>query len=134
MKTTKKILVVLYCLGILTATAVTVLLWTQKGISWVEGKEDSSVLTEAGWIEEDGRWRYRKEDGLWLRGGWVLYKQRLYYIGNDGFMVTGWYEINGSSYYFLPEGSMAENEVMTIGNKRYTFGESGCIESCERIE
>ena len=56
----------------------------------------------AGWVKEGIRWRYY-ESGAPVQGDWRLIGtttgRHWYYFGKDGYMLTGWQEIDGKIYY-----------------------------------
>ena len=45
-------------------------------------------------------------------------------------MVTGWKQIDGDWYYFMPgnDGSMVANTTMTIDGVSYTFNQDGTLQ------
>lgn len=65
--------------------------------------------TRNGWVEEDGKWYYYKDDVM-LTSSWVRWKGDSYYVGSDGAMVIGWQKIGSLSYYFYKDGRMARGE------------------------
>ena len=47
-----------------------------------------------------------------VKSTWKIYKGYWYYLGPNGYMLTGWQIINGSKYYLYPEGHMASGEYI----------------------
>ncbi len=88
--------------------------------------DDVSVVYTAKWIPEGERWRYQKSDGTWQGPGWMQdpATQLWYYFGQDGYMMTGWIEVNGVRYYLQPSGAMVTGQH-TIDGVVYQFDLSG---------
>lgn len=42
----------------------------------------------AGWVKEEGQWKYRKHDGSFVSGGWLRVDEESYYMDSDGVMLT----------------------------------------------
>jgi len=40
-------------------------------------------------------------------------RDRIYYLGDNGEMATGWKEVDGQMYYFYPDGHKAVNEYIS---------------------
>ena len=56
-----------------------------------EGTETS------GWIQtEDGRFKYRKPDGTFVSGGWLNVDDNLYYMDEEGYMLSDTIAPDGS--------------------------------------
>lgn len=90
--------------------------------------DDVSVVYTAKWIPEGARWRYQKSDGTCQGPGWMQdpATQLWYYFGQDGYMVTGWIEVNGARYYLQPSGAMVTGQH-TIDGVVYQFDLSGAL-------
>lgn len=63
-----------------------------------------------GWIKEDGRWHYYKENGELLRNGWVQWRSIWYYMDQYGNAVKDKWIHDGDWYYFKSDKSMAKDE------------------------
>ena len=105
--------------------------WQHNGFWWFYVREDGSVYT--GWHYIQGAWYYFNEgdspgfmyserfspDGYFLTDsgamateeGWYHIGNIWYYIHADGTGTYGWAEIDGESYYFSKDGSMAAERV-----------------------
>ena len=59
-----------------------------------------------GWVEWEGMWAYRQEDGSWAEG-WLYHDGSWYWLADDGWMRTGWQTVDGVEYYFYGDGRMA---------------------------
>ncbi len=69
-----------------------------------------------GWIAEGSRWWYRNADGSYTTSNWQYIDGKWYYFDSKGYMVTGWIDWNGKSYYCDPEsGAMLVNMVVPDG-------------------
>ena len=69
-----------------------------------------------GWIAEGALWWYRNADGSYTTNDWQYIDDKWYYFDSRGYMVTGWIDWNGKSYYCDPEsGAMLVNTVVPDG-------------------
>ncbi len=69
-----------------------------------------------GWILEGVRWWYRNADGSYTTDDWQYIDGQWYYFDSKGYMVTGWIDWNGKSYYCDPDsGAMLVNTVVPDG-------------------
>lgn len=69
-----------------------------------------------GWIPEGTRWWYRNADGSYTASNWQFIDDKWYYFDSEGYMVTGWIDWNGKSYYCDPEsGAMLTNTIVPDG-------------------
>ena len=84
--------------------------WQKVGSVWYYLDEQTGVMTESGIMEidgetyyfydwggmasncwyqtEDGRWYYFRGSGAMVKSAWVLWKEKWYYCGADGVMLT----------------------------------------------
>lgn len=79
-----------------------------------------------GWNEEDGRWFYVNADGVRAPEGFLELDGVRYFIGADGYRVTGWQKLSSGKYYFGSDGVMRTGPV-NIDGKLYFFGEKGVM-------
>lgn len=59
---------------------------------------------EPGWIKCGSRWQYLKADGFYIRGRWEKINHHWYYFDIDGWMLTGWQQIDGRWFYLETSG------------------------------
>ncbi|MGF7012578.1 glucan-binding YG repeat protein, partial [Lachnospiraceae bacterium PF1-22] len=62
-------------------------------------------------------------DGVLLKNGWYVENGKHYYYKND-VKVTSWQEIDGETYFFMPDGSMHIGWA-SFGSRQYYFDENG---------
>lgn len=74
---------------------------------------------------EDGRRRYRNEDGIYAAEQWVTDNGLKYYAGEDGYLTTGWKQIDEDWYYFNQSGEMHTGGRIIDEVKYYFDDESG---------
>ena len=69
---------------------------------------------------------YYSTSGYQAKSSFVLYNGNHYYFDEDGHMVTGMREIDGQTYYFLPNGIEIRDAIYedAEGNQYY-FGKTG---------
>lgn len=105
----------------------------------------------SGWVTIGGKPRYFRKaggymirSGLWkldgklyyfqhtntirtdgtLTKGWQTIKNRDYYFGEDGAAISGFHEIDGTTYYFRAKICYKATGWLTINRKRYHFNTS----------
>lgn len=62
------------------------------------------------WIQEDGCWYLRKEDGSLYKDAWALYGGRWYVFDGAGRMITGWFRAKEGWYYLAGDGAMCSSQ------------------------
>ncbi len=68
------------------------------------------VNASSGWQKDSKGWWYELEDGSYYTNVFVEIDGKIYSFGEDGYMVTGWYSFDGSTWSFYnSEGSMKKN-------------------------
>lgn len=71
----------------------------------------------SGWVkEEDGRYRYRKPDGTFVSGGWLNVDDELYYMDENGYMLTDTIAPDGS--YINASGAKQKYQPGWFQNER----------------
>ena len=73
-----------------------------------------STATFAGtWNQEGTRWRCTGDDGFDLTSQWLEEPGTglWYHFDENGYMETGWTQVNGESYYFDPSGAMLADRM-----------------------
>lgn len=77
---------------------------------WVDGKNLQ------GWVADNGRWWYLIGNGTLSYPKKQLYKVGIdtYYFDEDGWMVTGWQQIDEKWYYFRSWGGMQYDAVFGV--------------------
>ena len=95
-------------------------------VYWVQEFASGAVYkpeTKTGWVQENGRYSYYKEDGT-KATGWLMEHNVWYYLNSSGLMETGWQQIGGTWYYFTDSGAMVTGSRV-IDGKEYIFDASG---------
>ena len=114
---------------------------------------------KTGWLKYNNNWYYLEENSsntlgamaancrkningisYWfdangiMQTGWILKQEGWYYVNENGAMVNGWKQINGTWYYLEGNnttypGLMVANQKYTINGARYSFHESGAMQT-----
>ena len=42
----------------------------------------------SGWVNENGQWKYRKQDGSFISNSWLAVDEQQYYLNEDGIMLA----------------------------------------------
>ena len=70
-----------------------------------------------GWIQDRTGWWYRNGDNSYTVNNWQLIDNKWYYFNSAGYMVTGWIDWNGNSYYCDPiNGDMQVSKMIDDGS------------------
>lgn len=81
-----------------------------------------------GWIEEDGDWSYRKDNGEYARDEWLFYGGRWYVFDGASRMITGWFKSKEGWYYLAGDGAMCTSQWITReGGKCYYVTKTGLM-------
>lgn len=92
------------------------------------------------WEKDSNGWWYRYSDGSWPAGKWleldVNGTKEKFYFGADGYVLTGWNELDGKKYYFCTEkdgkaGVMLKDTMTPDGNYVNKNGEWEPTIACE---
>ena len=89
--------------------------WNVVGTYYYYFNADGSLYT--GWLKQGDKWYYLNEIDNSLVGvmftGWIDRNEKRYFADSNGALVYGWYEIDGSWYYFYPgTGEMARDTAI----------------------
>lgn len=72
-----------------------------------------------GWILDHVGWWYCNGDGSYTTSNWQMIDGKWYFFDSKGYMVTGWIDWSGKSYYCMPEsGDMLVNAMVPDGSGR----------------
>ena len=91
--------------------------YTERGTT-VVGRCTVPVSESApGWIydKEAEAWTYRLGIDRMAAEQWVFVKENWYYLDSEGYMLTGWLELDGKWYYLQEDGSCAVNTLTPDG-------------------
>lgn len=76
--------------------------------------------TPGSWQQDAAGWKYFNFDGTAYRNTWVRKNNQWYWIGEDGYMKTGWSMISGKWYYLMPmTGEMKTGWIADNGSWYY---------------
>ena len=90
-----------------------------------ESKPNGSTSheTKAEWKQTNGKWWYQHKDGTCTKNDFETISGQTYYFDGNGYMVTGWKEINNKLYFFYASGVMAKN----VWQGAYYLGSDGVM-------
>ena len=72
---------------------------------------------QVGWIQDGNRWWYRYPDGSYPKNTWVSIFGEKYFFDEKGYMVTGWVTWKDKEYYCGDDGVMLVNTVTPDGER-----------------
>lgn len=107
MKSRNRILLLVFCLVVLSILAALGGLWYY-----------TSHLDRSGWVQQNGYYYYLNEKGDPI-SGWMEDGDNTYYFGQSCAMVTGWQQIDGDHYYFSASGTLCTGWLEEGGQRRY---------------
>lgn len=87
---------------------------------------DGSVVSEGEWLQQDQKWIFKNTAGQNIVGQWVQLDGKRYFIGGDGFMITGWQKINDHWYLFDNSGVMITGWKY-VNYKWYFMNDTGAM-------
>lgn len=95
------------------------------GTFYVTAAQDGDMAA-AGWVQENGQWKYKMGDGTYKNNGWLADQGKWYYLGQDGVMYAGRWIQEGEWWYYLgADGAMMTDTVTPDG---YRVNASGVWE------
>ena len=91
-----------------------------------EAKASNTMVSDndGTWKHNSTGWWFRYKDGTYAKNTFLTYKDKIYYIKNNGYMATGWKLIDNKWYYFYADGHMAFDEYI----KGYYLKADGSME------
>ena len=93
-----------------------------------DNEQEPEEKLPAGWVkQEDGSWKYRKEDGTMAASEWITHLNRRYYLNADEIMCTGLSMVNGKLYYFESWGGAGFQGWKKVGGTWYYLNEDGSL-------
>ena len=102
-------------------------IWVQEGGRWWYRRGDGSY-PKSGWEQIDGKWYLFDADG-WMLVGWQRSGGEWYYLESSGEMRTGWLQHGGKWYFLSPNkgGAMISGRSWEVQGKKYTLDASGAM-------
>lgn len=111
---------------------------TEQGTTQSTGSETTTEAnTEAttevatdytGWKKAaDGEHYQYYKSGKLQKKKWLTIKKKKYYVDEDGYRVTGFYDINQQTYYFNNKGEMQKDKWFTKGEEIYHVNTDGLV-------
>jgi D-alanyl-D-alanine carboxypeptidase len=95
----------------------------ENGTTGTTGNSSSN-----GWKQEGTSWFYIAQDGKKASNKWMKLNGKSYWFDSNGTMATGWRAFtNGSWYYFKEDGSMAVNKWVKSEGKWFYLGGDGAM-------
>ena len=90
------------------------------------GHNGTITPQSSGWRQENGQFRYCKEDGTLVTSQWIKDDSGWHYVDASGNAASGWFTTpNGKTWYFDPATSHNAASIgeTQIGGKSYYFDE-----------
>ena len=81
---------------------------------------------EGEWVKEEGKVKFRLENGKYLKNRWLSRDDHIYYLNKKGVRVGGWISYRGRKYY-LKKKVLLVNTFFKAGKKTYYAGPKGYI-------
>lgn len=92
---------------------------------------EESYRYEGTWIEDENGWKLLAKDGSYPVNRWAIVTwnglDSWYFFNNKGYIITGWFDYEGTVYYLNPDTGTNKGKMMTgwqeISGKWYYFHE-----------
>lgn len=81
------------------------------------------------WKQDEHGWWFQKQDGSYPKDEWIMNNNVWYRFDQNGYMQSGWIEVNKVKYYLNPDGAMVSNDWVLQDGKWYFFNESGAMQN-----
>lgn len=78
---------------------------------WYKSYEEEKKIIP-GWHKIGEKWKYMKPDGTFMKSSWIEHKSFWYYVGEDGYMLTGPQIVDGECYFFCMVKGSYEGAMM----------------------
>lgn len=91
----------------------------------------SGVAFAASWVEDNAKWKYQYDNGMFATARFISSGAADYYMGEDGYMLSSKLLNIGSDYFYLNEdGVLVKNDWKYIADDEnnmswYYFGDNG---------
>ncbi len=148
MKNTTKVMAVLSAAAVMSAVTPSLL-----------NGPATAFAASAGWVEEDGSFRYYDSDGYYVTDAWKKRGSDWYYLNDEGEIATNeiieeyyvdetgkkvanqWVSVDNEDmfdepdaqeklwYYFGKDGQFVRSKWQSIGDKWYYFNEDGIMQT-----
>lgn len=76
---------------------------------------------------EDKNYLFDANGVLFKNVGTSTYNGRKYWVNNDYSLSTGWQQLGGWTFYFLPDTGYAATDFTKVGDKFYLFDSNGVL-------
>ena len=84
------------------------------------------TTAKADWVNYQGAYYYRYNNGTWAKNTWIEYKGAYYYIGSDYKALTNsWVNYKGSYYYVGNDGKALADTWVNYKGSYYYVGKDG---------
>lgn len=91
-----------------------------------QGKAET--VQQDGWVHtSDGNASYYVENGVIQKNRWITVDKKKYYLDENGFYVTGFYNIGSYTYYFGSDGAAYIKRWFDVDQESYYANETGIV-------
>ena len=111
------------CTTVQTDNAISTSPDTAPTVSTNAPTETTVQKPVTGWVKENGKTYYIKEDGS-HHTGWLELNGTRYYLNESGILQTGWLKLDGQEYYLKSDGSITRGKAI-INQTTYYFTSRG---------
>ena len=85
---------------------------------------------KTGWVRDGENWKYRDENGDFVKNSWQEVGEFKYYFGEDGVMQTGWIAPgDGNWYYAYADGAMQTDWFQAENGRWYYANKDGVMQT-----
>lgn len=91
-------------------------------------------VTRSGFYKEGDNWYYFDPVSGERKAGWITDKDKTYFMNVAGIMQTGWQYVNGLWYCMDGSGAMYAGKVVDVNGSRYYFHPDGHMAANEWVD
>ena len=92
--------------------------------------DESGNKIKGTWITVNNKYKFKKANGCFAKDEWEDINEKWYHFDENGYMQTGFLNLNGNLYYLNDDGSMAKDTVIND----YFIDENGiCKKTLKKI-
>lgn len=91
------------------------------------GVPSSAPALTGIWVKNETGWWFEKTDKSYPKNQWAKINNTVYRFNESGYMVEGWFVLNGKWYYLIPSSGAMATGWVDIQNKWYYLNNDGSM-------
>jgi hypothetical protein len=91
------------------------------------GFPSSAPVLTGKWVKDEKGWWLEKTDKSYPKNQWAKINNTVYRFNEAGYMVEGWFDLNGKWYYLTPSSGAMSTGWVDIQNRWYYLNNDGSM-------